>query len=257
MLEQKRLILLDMDGTLYLGDRLFPETKPFLARIRAAGGRYLFLTNNSSKGVPAYIDKLARLGIAAEPRDFLISTHVLIRRLRTDGLQEQPLYAMGTAAFRQQLIQAGFRLTDHTDQATCLLVAYDTELTYSKLVDACILLDRGVPFYATNPDWVCPTESGYVPDCGSICEMLLHATGRRPVVVGKPEADMALAAMELAGVSPLETLLVGDRLYTDIACGANAGIETALVLTGETSLSDLDSASVRPDYIFPSVGAIL
>ena len=107
------------------------------------------------------------------------------------------------------------------------------ELTFQKLEDACILLNRGVDYYATNPDWVCPTWYGSVPDCGSVCEMLFRATGRRPFVIGKPQPAMALLAMEKWGYSRDETLLVGDRLYTDIACGVNAGIDTVFVLSGE------------------------
>lgn len=257
MLGGKRLFLLDMDGTLYLGDRLFPETPDFLDRIRACGGQYLFLTNNSSKSVAAYVEKLARLGIAAVPEDFFTSTDALILRLEADGWKDRPIYAMGTAAFRQQLEQAGFCPVDRlTEKVACLVAAYDTELTYQKLVDACILLGRDAAFYATNPDWVCPTEFGYVPDCGSVCEMLFRATGKRPAVIGKPQPAMALAAMERAGVPPAETLLVGDRLYTDIACGINAGIDTALVLSGETTAGDLAASDIRPTYVFSSVGEI-
>ena len=123
--------------------------------------------------------------------------------------------------------------------------------------EACILLGQGVPYLATNPDWVCPTSYGFVPDCGSVCEMLWRATGRRPTVIGKPQPAMPLLAMQQAGISPTETLLVGDRIYTDIASGANAGVDTLLVLSGETKEEDLPAAEPQPTFVLPDVQALL
>jgi hypothetical protein len=117
---------------------------------------------------------------------------------------------------------------------TVLLCGFDTELTFQKLEDACILLNRGAAFLATNPDWVCPTWYGYVPDCGSVCQMLTRATGKTPVVIGKPQPEMVYLAMEKTGIDSAHTMVVGDRIYTDIACGVNAGVDAALVLSGES-----------------------
>ena len=142
------------------------------------------------------------------------------------------------------------------DEAEVLICGFDTELTFQKLEDACILLNRGVEFLATNPDWVCPTWYGYVPDCGSVCEMLFRATGRRPKVIGKPQPEMALLAMESTGFSPEETVLVGDRLYTDIACAANAGIDSVLVLSGESSRNDLQTSEVHPRWVLQNVAEL-
>ena len=136
-------------------------------------------------------------------------------------------------------------------------MGFDTELTFQKLEDACILLGQGVPYIATNPDWVCPTSYGFVPDCGSVCEMLYRATGRRPVVIGKPEPLMPQLAMLEAGVSTQETLLIGDRVYTDIASGANALVDTLLVLSGETKEEDLPEACPQPSFVLPDVAALL
>jgi ribonucleotide monophosphatase NagD (HAD superfamily) len=133
-------------------------------------------------------------------------------------------------------------------------MGFDTELTFNKLEDACILLGRGVDYIATNPDWVCPTPYGYVPDCGSVAEMLKRATGRSPRFIGKPQPDMVLSAIELSGYKPEETLVIGDRLYTDIACGVNAGVDTALVLSGESRLSDIND--IKPTYIFKDIREI-
>ena len=255
-LTDKRLFLLDMDGTLYLDDALFPGTLPFLRRIREKGGRYLFLTNNSSRGADAYVEKLRLLGIESTPEDFLTSVDALILFLRKGDYQSKALYAAGTESFRSQLRQAGFTVTADRDEAEVLICGFDTELTFQKLEDACILLNRGVEFLATNPDWVCPTWYGYVPDCGSVCEMLFRATGRRPKVIGKPQPEMALLAMESTGFSPEETVLVGDRLYTDIACAANAGIDSVLVLSGESSRNDLKTSEVHPRWVLQDVAEL-
>lgn len=256
-LAQKRLFLLDMDGTIYLDNDLFPGTIPFLSHIRSIGGRYLFLTNNSSRSVSAYVEKLERLGISATAEDFLTSVNALIAHLK-----ELPpyrlCYAFGTESFRAQLREAGIPVTDKLeDGIDCLLIGFDTELTFQKLEDACILLNRGVDFIATNPDWVCPTWYGSVPDCGSVCEMLHRATGRRPKVIGKPQPEMVKLAIAATGASPEETMVVGDRLYTDIACGVNAGVDTAFVLSGEGTMADLEASEVKPTWVFDDVAALL
>lgn len=255
-LGEKRLFLLDMDGTIYLDETLFPGTIPFLRAVRARGGRYLFLTNNSSKSVDAYVEKLARLGIASGREDFLTSVDALIHDL-AQGSAYQKCYAFGTRTFRQQLAQAGVKVTDRLeDDVECLLIGFDTELTFQKLEDACILLGRGVDFIATNPDWVCPTWYGCVPDCGSVCEMLYRATGRRPRVIGKPQPAMARLALERTGFAPEQAVMVGDRLYTDIASGINAGIDTAFVLSGEGTPADLEGSQVKPTWVFDDISAL-
>lgn len=252
-LTDKRLFLLDMDGTLYLDDDLFPGTIPFLRRIREKGGRYLFLTNNSSRGADSYVEKLRRLGIGSVPEDFLTSVDALVLFLRKGDYQGKPLYVAGTESFRRQLRQAGFSVTSDREEAEVLICGFDTELTFQKLEDSCILLNRGVEFLATNPDWVCPTWYGYVPDCGSVCEMLWRATGRRPRVIGKPEPAMALLAMQATGFSPAQTVLIGDRVYTDIACGVHAGIDTILVLSGEGTRADAAKSDTPPTWILDNV----
>lgn len=256
-LSEKKLFLLDMDGTIYLGDRLFDGTAAFLDTVRRRGGKYLFVTNNSSRSVSAYISRLAGMGVASEPDDYLTSVDALILYLRGkyDGAK---IYAFGTETFRTQLADAGFRITDRlADDISLLVCGFDTELTFRKLEDACKLLLRGVDFVATNPDWVCPTEWGSVPDCGSVCEMLFRATGRRPKFIGKPEPEMALLAMERWGYSPAQTLLIGDRIYTDIACGVNAGIDTAFVLSGEGVPEDIERFHIKPAGVYRDIREIL
>ncbi len=256
-----------MDGTLYLDEQLFPGAADFLAKIRENGGYYLFLTNNSSKGVQAYVEKMRRMGVPAATSDFLTSVDAAIaflkQRYGTEALQKK-IYILGTHSFCAQMEAAGFRLTTSPDaDIDLLLLGFDRELTFQKLEDACILLGRRnadgspyVDYYATNPDWVCPTAFGFVPDCGSMAWMLEKATGRSPKFIGKPEPDMALLAMEQCGFSRSETLLIGDRLYTDIACGNRAGIDTAFVLSGEGTLADLVKGEEKPTWVFSDIAEI-
>lgn len=259
-LKQKKLFLLDMDGTLYLDDRLFEGAAEFLSNIKKSGGKYVFLTNNSSRGVESYIEKMTRLGVPAGGSDFITSVDALIYRLRNEYGQNaltRRMYIMGTDSFKAQMMAEGFNITDAIeDGIKTLVIGFDRELTFSKLEDACRLLGKGVDYFATNPDWVCPTEYGYVPDCGSFAFMLEKATGRKPEFVGKPEPQMAYLAMDRFGFTPENTLLIGDRLYTDIACGINAGVDTAFVLSGEGTLKDIDETGIEPKYIFEGVGQI-
>ena len=166
------------------------------------------------------------------------------------------LLAMADEQLQPQLAQAGIPVTRDREQAEVLLCGFDTELTFQKLEDACILLNRGVPFIATNPDWVCPTWYGSVPDCGSVCEMLFRATGQRPYVIGKPRPDMARLAMARGGFSAEETVLLGDRLYTDIACAVNAGIDSVFVLSGEGTRDDIERDGIRPTWVYDDINAV-
>lgn len=256
-LKTKKLFLLDMDGTLYLDDDLFEGCLEFLQQIKDNGGRYLFLTNNSSKSVAVYVDKLKRLGIEATAEDFFTSTMATCVYLK-EHFKGNKIYAAGTASFRKELADSGFAVTDHIEEGIdCLLMGNDNELTFQKLEDACVLLLNDIQYLATNPDWVCPTAFGYVPDCGSVCEMLWRATGKRPYFIGKPEPAMAQLAMQKFGVAPEDAVMIGDRIYTDIACGVNAGIDTVLVFSGETTREMWQQSDIRPTYTAENVAEIL
>ena len=255
-LKDKKLFLLDMDGTIYLDNDLFDGTLDFLEYVKKSGGRYMFLTNNSSKSVDKYIEKLASLGITSEAEDFFTSTNATVLDLKKQSYKK--IYAFGTASFKQQLIDGGLPITDKLeDDIDCLCMGFDTELTFQKLEDACILLNRGVDYIATNPDWVCPTWYGSVPDCGSVSQMLCNATGRMPRFIGKPEPAMALLAIEKAGYKKEDAVLIGDRLYTDIACGVNAGISTIFVLSGEGTMEDLEKNEAKPEFIYENIRTVL
>ena len=252
-LENKKLFLLDMDGTFYLGNQLINGSLDFLQALHDTGRQCLFLTNNSSKGSDAYVKKLAKLGIEATEDDFLTSTDATILYLQNKFLGRK-FYSMGTESFTSQLRDAGIDVTTElSDDIFGLIISNDTELTFKKLDDACILLGRGVEYIATNPDWVCPTWYGYVPDCGSFAQMLKRATGRVPTFIGKPKPEMLLLAMEKFGYTKDETVMVGDRVYTDIASGYNAGVDTVFVLSGEGTREDAESSDTKPTYILENI----
>ncbi len=251
-LKNKKLFLLDMDGTIYLDNDLFDGTLEFLEHIKNIGGRYIFVTNNSSKSVDKYVEKLASLGIKSDADDFLTSTNATVLYLQKKSYKK--IYAFGTKSFKEQLAEGGLSITDKLeDDIDCLCMGFDTELNFQKLEDACILLGRNVDYIATNPDWVCPTWYGYVPDCGSVSEMLYNATKRRPKFIGKPQPDMVNLAIEKTGFKPEEAVVVGDRLYTDIACGVNAGISTVFVLSGEGTMEDVEKSETKPEFVLENI----
>ena len=252
-LKNKKLFLLDMDGTIYLDNDLFDGTLDFLSEVNTKGGRYLFVTNNSSKSTDAYVKKLRSIGINAKEDDFLTSTDATILYIQ----QKYPgrkFYCFGTTSFYEQLSNSGIDVvTDICDGIDGIVMGNDNELNFKKLEDACKLLLNDVVYIATNPDWVCPTAFGYVPDCGSVAEMLWRATGKRPYFIGKPRPEMLTLAMEKHGYTKEESVMIGDRVYTDIASGYNAGIDTIFVLSGEGTLEDAKSSETPPTYIFDSI----
>ncbi len=253
----RKLFLFDMDGTLYLGNRLFSFTPELLAAIRAAGGRYLFMTNNSSKSVEDYIHKLEKLGIRAEYDDFLTSSQATAFYLKKNH-QGKRLYVCGTDSLKRELAKEGFAITEDILQTECIVMGFDTELTFRKLEDVSkMLCTRELPYIATNPDYVCPTEFGSVPDCGSVCDMLFNVSGKRPVVIGKPSPLMPQLAMEKWGCTPEETMVIGDRIYTDIKSGLNAGTLTALVMSGETTKEILEASCDKPHYVWEDCSVLI
>ncbi len=257
-LKEKKLFLLDMDGTIYLSDRLFDGTLDFLSYVKSFGGRAVFLTNNSSRGTEQYIQRMKGFGIEAGPEDFVTSTDAAIQYLKNRYDPETRYYVCGTRSLKKQLAEAGLLLSESVSAgAEVVLVGYDRELTYQKLEDCCILLNQGRDFIATHPDLVCPVWYGSAPDCGSILKVLEIATGRKPLVIGKPKPAMVQLAMEKTGFGPDQTLVVGDRLYTDIACGVNAGVDTVFVLSGEGVPEDIEKYGIHPTYVLGGIRDLL
>lgn len=256
-LKTKKLFLLDMDGTIYLDNDLFDGTLDFLEYVKKSGGRYIFLTNNSSKSVDKYIEKLSGMGIKSDADDYLTSVNATIHVLKNE-YDFKKIYALGTASFVKQLSDADLPVvTELQDGIDCLCMGFDTELSFKKLEDACILLRDDIGYIATNPDWVCPTWYGSVPDCGSVAQMICNATGKKPRFIGKPQPTMIELAMEKTGFKKEETAVIGDRLYTDIASGVNAGISSIFVLSGEGTLADLEKSDVKPEFVYDNIRSVL
>lgn len=253
-LKDKKLFMLDMDGTVYEENRLFDGTLDFLRQIRLNGGRYVFITNNSSKSVNDYVKKLSDMGIAAEYDDFFTSAQATAKYIKKNYPNER-VFCMGTHSLIKELRDENIDVTEEVDaEASVVLIGYDTELTYEKLRRASEMLIRyDVHYIATNPDRACPVGFGFVPDCAAMCEMLFMATGKRPLYIGKPAPDMAEFVMEKYSCSKQESVVVGDRLYTDIATGINAGITSVCVLSGEATMEDITNGDIKPSVVLDSV----
>ncbi len=256
-LKQKSLWLFDMDGTIYEENRLFDGTLALLDFITKRGGRYVFLTNNSSRSVEDYIKKVTAMGIQADRESFFTSSQATVRYLK-EQLPGALVYCQGTGSLVKELRDSGIRVTTEMDlTAEAVVIGFDTELSFQKLRNTCELLTKkDIPYIATNPDFVCPTDYGFVPDCGSMAIGIRYATGKMPLVIGKPEPTMIEIAERKFGKTPADTVLIGDRLYTDIASGVNAGVTTIAVLSGEAKYEEIMSYEKQPDYVFQSVKEI-
>lgn len=255
----KKLFLFDMDGTIYTEDRLFDGTLELLDRICANGGKYVFITNNSSRGMKDYIERVRGMGIRADAQNFFTSTDATVLYLKQKFGERCSVYCQGTVSMIRELEAAGIRTyTEVTDRAQAIVVGFDLELTSAKLCATCEMLSTypDTTYIATNPDWACPVRFGFIPDCGSICQMLEHATGRKPFFIGKPEAAMIDIVREKFKAKRAETVVIGDRLYTDIASGLNAGVAAVCVLTGETTPEAILASDIKPAYTFVSVKEI-
>ena len=257
-LKQKKLFLFDMDGTLYLGNRLYDFTNELLDTIKKSGGKYMFMTNNSSKSVEDYIKKLAGLGIKAQYDDFMTSSQATAFYLNKH-YKGKTLYVCGTESLKEELRQNGFCVSEEIEKIDVIVMGFDTELTFKKLHDVSYMLltRENIPYIATNPDYVCPTEFGSVPDCGSVCDMLYNVSKRRPIFIGKPSSLMPELAMEKTGYTKDETVVIGDRIYTDIKSGLNAGATTILVMSGETTYEILEKSEDKPHYVMESAKELL
>lgn len=255
----KKLFLFDQDGTIYLDDKLFDGVLELMDKIKNDGGNYVFITNNSSKSVTDYVKKLNVLGLKdVTEQNFFTSTQAAALLFR-EKFNDQLIYVQGTRSFVKELKESGLNVTeDYTDCAVAILVGFDLELNMEKLRKTCKMLTKhDIPYYATNPDWVCPVDFGYIPDCGSMCFGLEKATGKAPIYIGKPMPQMIYSAMKKFNATKEQTVVFGDRLYTDIASGVNAGVDTVFVLSGEATLKDMEESDVKPTFVLNSVKDLL
>src|ERR1035441_2391203 len=255
-----RHVALDMDGTIYTGAALFGTTIHFLALLKDLGIGHTFLTNNPSKSTAEYLAHLGRMGIAATTEQLCTSTQATIDFLKKNQPQVRRLFVLGTPGLGDELKAAGFELTPDDPGAPpdAGLVGCDNTLTYSRLCRAAWWIKQGLPYFATNPDRVCPTDQPTVlVDCGSITAALEKATGIMPrKVLGKPDPAMLQGILHRHSLKPENMAMVGDRLYTDMEMARRAGALGVLVLTGEATAAEAENQVPKPDLIVPTLAEL-
>ena len=255
-----RHVALDMDGTIYMGMSLFDYTKPFLARLKQMGITYSFLTNNPSTSIADYLKKLAGMGIEATADEMYTTALATIDYLKTHLPAAKRLFILGTPSMTSEFVKAGFEVAEDStdDRPDAVVVAFDKTLSYARLCRAAWWIQQGLPYVATNPDRVCPTDEPTVlVDCGSICKCLEHATSRQPdITLGKPDPNMLSGIMQRYGLRADEIAMVGDRIYTDVQMAFNAGAFGVLVLSGETTLDIVAEAPRKPDLTADSIAVL-
>ena len=246
--------LLDLDGTFYLGDQLYPWSLPFVETMKRLGKRFIFVTNNSSQNGSYYVEKIRKMEVSITDDQVFTAGQATIFYLKKYNYPKN-IYLVGTPALEQEFRDEGFVLTEKDPEVVVL--GFDLTLTYEKLERACFFIRQGLPFIATHPDFNCPTPTGPIPDCGSMIALITASTGVKPKIIGKPYPEMIEALRSKYGLEDPKTVaMVGDRLYTDIAMGKAAGITSILVLSGETQLDDLLTSDTKPDVIVENLGEI-
>lgn len=242
---------LDMDGTVYLGEKWIEGATDFLRAVEQAGKQYFFLTNNSSKGPENYVEKLAGMGLLVDKSRIITSGQATIAYLK-EHYPGKKVFLLGNELLTREFEEEGIPLAK--EEAEVVVTGFDTTLTYEKMCLTCDLVRSGLPYISTHPDFNCPTETGFIPDVGAI-HAFIHASAFRypDHVVGKPSGDIMDYLAKRAGAAREETAMVGDRLYTDVAAGVSNGYTGVLVLSGEGTLEDAGRSEVVPHLIFSSV----
>ena len=253
-----KLFLFDLDGTLYCGETIFPFTKELLEEIRRQRKEYKFITNNSSKSREDYAVKMKAVHhLDVKTEDFVTSGSATVRFIQENYPQE-PLFVLGTESLKNEFIGAGLPVTDDLERVGCIVVGYDTELSFKKIDDVCnMLYTKKVPFIATHPDKTCPTHYGFMPDCGAICDMIATATGQAPIFIGKPAPLMPEICMQMTGIDRNETVVIGDKMTTDILAGLRSDTHTILVLSGDNTIDDVLHSTYKPDAVIPDCSVLL
>jgi 4-nitrophenyl phosphatase len=255
IIDRIKCFVLDMDGTIYLGNDMFSFTYDFLKWVKETGREYFFFTNNSSKSQQAYIEKLAKLDIQIEPRQMMISSHVMIQYLK-EHHPKKTIYVVGTPSLIKEF--EAFDMPLVQENPDIVILGFDTTLTYEKLSKACHYIRNGCIYYGINPDWNCPMEGGtFIPDCGSMAKLIEASTGRWPEFFGKPSRHTLDYMVKESGCRPDEIAIVGDRLYTDIAVADGSDVTSILVLSGETTLEDVEQSDIKPDMIRKDLSEIM
>lgn len=248
--------IFDLDGTVYLGERLLPGAAEAIARLRAGGAGVVFLTNKPFQRREAYAAKLEMLGVPAAPADVINSSLVLARRLAREAPGAR-VFTIGEPPLLEELQEAGLVMEEDPARVEWVVASLDRDLTYRKLVIGYQALARGARFCATNPDRTLPLDGEQLPDCAAVIAALEACSGRRVEwVAGKPSPLMLQTALERLGLPAGQCLMVGDRLETDVAMGRAGGTWTAAVLTGVTTPEILAATPHRPDFVCAGIDEV-
>ncbi len=255
VLQNKKLYIFDMDGTIYLGNRVFPYAIRFIKNLRKSGKKVLFFTNNASRSPSVYLEKLTRMGFEPTADEIMTSGDVTIEFLKRHRAGKT-VYLLGTPDLINNFKENGIHLlTGKEESADIVITSFDTTLTYEKLDNACRLIRNGAEYLSTHPDFNCPTETGFMPDSGAIAALVTASTGKVPTYFGKPYKETVDMICEATGLDRSEMCIFGDRLYTDIAIGKRHGVTAVLVLSGETTVEDVEAATDadKPDFLYDSL----
>lgn len=253
-IKESKLFVLDMDGTIYLGKNVIDGAREFCEKVLSSGRKLMYFTNNASRNPEEYVERLKKMGFPCQREMVVTSGDVTIAYLKKH-YPGKSVYLVGTPALYESFVSAGIEISEKSD---IVVTSFDLTLTYKKLEKACTLIRGGAKFFCTHPDINCPTEDGYIPDSGAICAAITASTGVNPRYFGKPYAETVESIELISGVSRENAIMVGDRLYTDIALGKNNGMTAILVMSGETDFTMLENAeeSQKPDLVFGSVKEI-
>jgi 4-nitrophenyl phosphatase/NagD protein len=253
-LVNKKVYFFDLDGTIYLGDTIFDGVTELIEILKNSSKSFFFLSNNSSKSTSDYLRKLNNMNLNITRENIILSQHPTIAYLKEKYYER--IFLLGTESLKKEFREEGFIITEH--EPDILVLAFDQDLTYERLVKASYLLQNDIPYIATHLDDRCPTEEGYIPDAGGIASLLFKATGRMPKVFGKPNKEMLLFKLQELGISPKDAVMFGDRLYTDIKMGLESGVITCCVLSGEITLDMInESENYKPDFIIDGIWELL
>ena len=254
-LQQIQCFMLDMDGTLYIDDQWIEGALDFIEHIGNRGKKYVFLTNNSSKSRDVYFQKLEKMGLRIESEQLVTSCDATIDYISRE-MREKKVFLMGNKALREDFRRKDIALEE--ENPDLVVIAFDMEFDYAKMVKLCGLVRSGLPFIATHPDFNCPTKSGFIPDIGAILAYVEASTGRRPdKIIGKPNSEIVDYTLRMAGIDKTQTAMIGDRLYTDIKTGIDNGLLSVCVLSGESSPADVSGYEFQPNLVFDSVKEII
>jgi 4-nitrophenyl phosphatase len=251
--------IFDMDGVLYRGTETLPGVQELFDELDYRGVPFRLATNNSMASPAMYVERLAGMGICADPKSILTSAMATGQYVLDTIGPRARVHVLGMPALTEQLLAKGDFVIVDPDQETpdAVIVGLDRDVTYDKLRKAHRGIQSGAQFIATNGDVTLPTEDGLVPGCGSLIAALVASTGRHPTVIGKPEVHLLEAAVADMGVARQRCIMVGDRLDTDIAAGHSSGMLTLMVLTGVSTRDEIASAPVKPDLVFTDLPAVL